>query len=81
MSDQTTMNCEEAIRLLAEYLDGELHDDMGAAVEHHLTSCRGCFSRAEFEKRLRAQLGQLARRQVPAAFEERIRSLIGRFSV
>jgi anti-sigma factor RsiW len=78
MSAPTT-GCEEALRLLASYIDGELAGGDRIDLERHLQTCRSCYSRAEFEKRLKTQLGELRRRPVNPAFEERIRRLIRRF--
>lgn len=50
------INCDEAIRLLFEYLDNELERHDHAAVEAHLHDCRACFSRMEFDKRLRSMV-------------------------
>jgi len=50
------MNCDEAVEKLWQYLDRELDDRMVADVEHHLRECRECFSKAEFERRLRVLL-------------------------
>jgi anti-sigma factor RsiW len=80
MSDSTPITCEEALRLLAEYLDGELLGADHANVEQHLQRCRSCFSRVEFEEQLRTKLAALSEGSVTGAFEERIRSLIDRFS-
>ncbi len=80
MSDSTAITCEEALRLLAEYLDGELHDAVNANVEQHLQRCRSCFSRVEFERQLRRKMAALSESSVTGAFEERIRSIIERFS-
>jgi anti-sigma factor (TIGR02949 family) len=80
MSQPTAMDCATALRLLADYLDGELHDEPGHHLEHHLRTCRGCFSRAEFERRLKHEIGQLGREQVSSAFEARIRKLVGAFA-
>jgi anti-sigma factor RsiW len=80
MSESTPITCEEALRLLAEYLDGELLGPDHANVEQHLQRCRSCFSRVEFEEQLRTKLAVLSEGSVTGAFEERIRSLIERFS-
>ncbi|MGQ0639762.1 MAG: anti-sigma factor family protein [Gemmatimonadaceae bacterium] len=80
MSSSETINCEDALRLLAEYLDGELHGAAHANVEHHLETCRSCYSRGEFERRLKAQLSQIGRDDVRPSFEEHIRQLIGQFT-
>ncbi len=73
------LRCEEALRLLAEYLDGELEEGEEAAVGHHLETCRHCFSRAEFEKKLRIQLEELGKAAPAAGLEDRIRILIHGF--
>jgi anti-sigma factor (TIGR02949 family) len=80
MSDATHINCEEALRLLAAFLDRELDGDDHEGVERHLEACRSCFSRAEFERRLKAELSRVRRDEVPHGFEERVRRLIGSFS-
>lgn len=77
--EERGIDCEEAIRRLAEYLDGELADREASEVERHLETCRSCWSRAEFERRLRARLADLRRDQVDPDFEGRIRSLLRRF--
>jgi anti-sigma factor RsiW len=80
MSETNVITCEEALRLLAEHLDGELDGAHRHEVEKHLSLCRSCFSRAEFERRLKSQLGALRQQPVQPSFEERIRALIGQFA-
>lgn len=75
-----TIRCEEALRLLAAYLDGELAGPHQADVERHLQACRSCFSRAEFERHLQARLVDLGRREPDPGFEARIRGLVQRFT-
>lgn len=80
MSDRKRdIDCEEAVRRLAEYLDGELADREEAEVERHLETCRSCWSRAAFERRIRERLSDLRREDVEPEFEGRIRSLLRRF--
>ncbi len=81
MSETKTITCEEALRLLAEHLDGELDGAHRREVERHLEICRSCFSRAEFERRLKARLVTLREQVVERKFEDRIRTLISRFAV
>jgi mycothiol system anti-sigma-R factor len=50
------MNCNEAVEKLWQYLDRELEGDKVIEIELHLQQCRGCFSRAEFERHLRLLL-------------------------
>ena len=80
MSDETPMTCDEALRLLAVFLDGELHGVSHAAVEHHLEVCRACYSRAEFERRLKTEVGRLRREEVSADFEARVRGILDSFT-
>jgi anti-sigma factor (TIGR02949 family) len=75
---EPTITCEEALRRLAAYLDGELDDGGRFDVTRHLDACKSCMSRAEFERQLKARLAGLRRGDVSAAFEERIREVIRR---
>lgn len=71
------IDCEEAIRRLATYLDRELDAEAAAEVEAHLERCRSCFSRAEFERRLRERLRQeMGGAPVTPEFQARVRDLI-----
>jgi anti-sigma factor (TIGR02949 family) len=81
MSARTTITCEEALRVLADYLDGELSHSSHRSLEHHLEVCRSCYSRAEFESRLKSRLGSLAQVPPSAAFTDRIRAIMERFAV
>lgn len=76
MSESTNMQCDDALRLLAQYLDRELSDGEHADVERHLRTCRSCFSRAEFERRLKGELAALTAADVPTALQDRIRVLL-----
>jgi len=74
-------SCEDALRVLAEHLDGELEPVVGEEVERHLAKCRSCYSRAEFEKRLKGQVARLGAEPVKPELSERVHSLIQRFTV
>ncbi len=50
------MNCQEALERLWQYLDHELDGESSTELQRHLQECRECFSKAEFERRLRALL-------------------------
>ena len=80
MSDGHPMTCDEALRLLAVFLDGELQGLPHAAIEQHLEVCRACYSRAEFERRLKAEVGRLRREEVSSSFEVRVRAIIDSFT-
>lgn len=74
--NQSAIGCEDALRLLAAHLDRELGGEEDALVKRHLETCRSCFSRAEFEQRLKAQVAQLGREPVTPALDLRVRRII-----
>jgi anti-sigma factor (TIGR02949 family) len=78
--NERTIRCQEAMRLLAAYLDDELTRLEHLDVERHLEACRSCYSRAEFERRLKAQLADLGRREPEPEFGARLRGLVRRFT-
>jgi anti-sigma factor (TIGR02949 family) len=80
MSDPEPISCEDALRRLAAFLDQELPGDDRLSVERHLETCRSCFSRAEFERRLKREMTRLGREEVSPTFERRVRGLIASFS-
>jgi len=79
MSEVRVIDCEEALRRLFEYLDAELHGDHQRELERHLERCRSCFSRLEFEKRLKVRTAQLGREPISSDLEQRIHRLLDSF--
>ncbi|MFL5620748.1 MAG: anti-sigma factor family protein [Gemmatimonadaceae bacterium] len=77
MPDRTVLTCEDALRLIAQYLDRELGDGDRADLEQHLATCRSCYSRAEFERRLKEELTRLGVSDVPTTLHSRIHTLLG----
>jgi anti-sigma factor (TIGR02949 family) len=81
MTKPEIRSCEEALRLLASHLDGELGRGAHEAVERHLSMCRSCYSRWEFERRLKENVAGLRQESVPHAVSDRVQQLIRRFTV
>ena len=79
MAGDSDIGCEEALKRVLELIDGELADGEQHAVERHLRTCRSCFSRMEFERRLKDRLSALAADDVPQTLRGRIHALIKRF--
>jgi anti-sigma factor (TIGR02949 family) len=79
MSDTHDMGCEQALKHLVEFVDGELPDSEHDGVEQHLRICRDCCSRMEFESRLKERLATLSSEDVPSKTRDRVRELIKRF--
>ncbi len=73
------LSCEEVIERLFDYLDRELDHRQAADMERHLSRCRDCFTRAEFEKRLRARVAASGTVKAPPRLYRRIVNLLDRF--
>ena len=73
------IQCEEALNRLFTYLDHELRGHRHAEMERHLKTCRSCFSRAEFERRLKSQLTEVAQEKASTSLEQRIFALLKSF--
>lgn len=74
------MNCEETLEKLWQFLDKELDGASSGELERHLEECRHCFSKAEFEQRLRAIVRRsCSGEQAPPELRERLRRLISLF--
>jgi mycothiol system anti-sigma-R factor len=79
MSEPTAIHCEEVIEHLFAYLDGELEADQHADIERHLEECRGCYSRAEFERLLKKRVADLGDEPAPASLRKRVKALTDSF--
>lgn len=64
---------------LFEFLDRELDGDQSDRINRHLERCRDCFSRAEFEKRLRARINEAAEVEAPGRLRRRLQRVIDEF--
>jgi anti-sigma factor (TIGR02949 family) len=70
------IDCEQALLRIFELIDHELRGDEREAMEEHLQTCKSCFSRAEFERRLKAKLTGLRDNQANAGMRGRIERLL-----
>lgn len=75
---QHDIDCEKALGRLFAFLDHELADDEREAMQYHLSTCRSCFSRASFERRLKDKLREL-REDTAVSASERIEKLLQSF--
>jgi anti-sigma factor (TIGR02949 family) len=81
VTDLDIQNCEDALRVLAEHLDHELDQHLDRQLLEHLDSCRSCYSRAEFDRQLKAQVKELGREPVPATVVDRVHELLREFAL
>ena len=79
MSETDDVGCELALKRLLEFIDHELSNSEHDSVEQHLRTCRSCFSRMEFERRLKERLSGLSTEDVPSTTRDRVRDLIKKF--
>ena len=73
------LDCEQALRQILAYVDHELGEEERAAMHEHLHTCKSCFSRMEFERRLKEKVGALREETVSSAISERIKGLLKSF--
>lgn len=73
------ITCEEVIEQIYEFLDQELDSTLSDRINAHLERCRDCFTRAEFEKRLRARVNDAAEAEAPERLHRRLQRLIDQF--
>ncbi|WP_290637361.1 mycothiol system anti-sigma-R factor [Aquisalimonas sp.] len=76
---QDDLTCEEVLEQLFAYLDEELDDARLAAIDRHLERCRDCFTRAEFEKRLRARVHRTGTAPAPERLRQRLKKVLDRY--
>lgn len=73
------MNCEDVLRQLLAYLDRELDGETAAQIDRHLEACRGCYSRAAFERKLKARLKATGEESAPERLRARVKDLLDKF--
>jgi anti-sigma factor (TIGR02949 family) len=75
----TQIDCEQALRRIFDYIDQELDDERREAMQRHFHACRSCFSRMEFERRLKDRVGELREGEASPELQARIRGLLKNF--
>jgi anti-sigma factor (TIGR02949 family) len=74
------IDCLEAIDSLYAYLDGELDDAQSLArFTKHISHCRSCYSRSEFEGVLTERIRRSGKDKTPASLKNRLRNLMDNF--
>lgn len=71
------MDCEDAIRELYSYLDGELTTRKRHAIAQHLDDCPPCAQGYEFEVELRQVIVSRCHDEVPEDLRRRVARAIG----
>ncbi len=69
-------DCDNAIRELYTFLDGELTATRRAAIRGHLDDCHPCLEAFDFEAELRQVISHHCRETVPETLKARIAALL-----
>ncbi|MET0070046.1 MAG: zf-HC2 domain-containing protein [Candidatus Thiodiazotropha sp.] len=73
-------DCLEAFDHVYAYINGELHDEeTKAKIEHHLSHCKSCYSRAEMERKINERLKVTDKPSPPELLKRRLKNLIDEF--
>jgi len=76
MSKEEMIDCEEALSRLFEFIDHELNPVHNDEMDEHMSRCRSCYSRLEFEKRLREHLQDAAQEKASDELHNKVKCLI-----
>ncbi len=72
----SSVDCDEAVRQLYSYLDGELTEERRLQISVHLDRCGPCAEATDFEGELRAVIASRCRDHVPEDLLARIAQAI-----
>jgi mycothiol system anti-sigma-R factor len=77
--DLSAIDCQEVLRRLELYLDGELEGGVCLEIEEHLVSCGPCTGHSDFQRKLKEILrAKCGCHEVPARVIERVRVVLER---
>ncbi len=69
--------CQETLREIESFLDGELDVSVQQRIEMHLSDCNPCMQRAEFRRHVKVMVrSKCGGDSVPPALLDRVRALI-----
>jgi mycothiol system anti-sigma-R factor len=70
-------NCDEMLKEIEPYIDGELVTSLRIELEEHLHGCPPCMERAEFRRHLKVTIStKCSGDQIPAELREKLARLI-----
>lgn len=76
MKEPQPIDCERALAWIFEFIDHELQSLESDAMQHHLQTCKSCYSRVEFERRLMGKLKDLRDAEASVTTRGRIDQLL-----
>jgi mycothiol system anti-sigma-R factor len=73
-------DCEQALRTLYYFLDGELTEERRGAIQRHLDECSPCLEAFDFEAELKIVIARCCRDQVPDGLRQRVADVLSNAS-
>lgn len=71
------ISCEDALRLVHDFIDGELEDVPHTEVEKHFEVCQRCYPHLRLERSFRDAIRRAcAKEEAPAALRERVLHIV-----
>ncbi len=70
--DHSSTACEEALKELYVYIDGELTDEKRSVIASHLDDCNPCLEAFDFEAELRIVISRRCHDDVPDSLKRKI---------
>ncbi len=71
-------DCNETLRELDHFLDGELSTEARVAIQHHLEGCLDCYSAFDFHAELKQVIARkCASEAVPPGLLDRVKACFG----
>jgi mycothiol system anti-sigma-R factor len=70
------VDCNESLRRLYTYLDGELTEERRVEIRRHLDDCPPCFEAFDFEAELRVVIAQRCKDHVPDSLRDRVHNAL-----
>jgi anti-sigma factor (TIGR02949 family) len=75
------IDCDEVMRQLFDFMDGEVEETAEHEIHHHIDECRSCFSRVEFERVLKERVRASKEEALPDSLQGRITELMKSFGL
>ena len=73
-------DCEQALRTLYYFLDGELTPVRRQAIQRHLSECSPCLEAFDFEAELKMVVARCCRDQLPEGLRRRVAEVLAEAS-
>jgi mycothiol system anti-sigma-R factor len=72
--------CDDALKTLYSFLDGELTPERRRAIQRHLDECSPCLQAFDWEAELKVVVARCCKDQVPESLRQRIADVLSQAS-